>query len=272
MPDQLAVSHILAFVERHGYALLFFWVLLEQSAIPLPSVPLLLAAGALIRTGRLNALLAGACCAIAALSADTIWFQLGRHRGRRVLRLLCRVSLEPDSCVRQTENAFLKYGMSSLLVSKFIPGLNAVAAPLAGNSRSPYWRFLLYDIAGAFIWSGAYLALGYLFSEQLETMVAYALRMGSNLFLLVMALFGLWIGRKFIQRRRFLKQLDVARITPEELQARLNSGEDLFIVDLRNLLAEDPNLIPGATRISPEDLTARSQEIPRDREIILFCS
>jgi membrane protein DedA with SNARE-associated domain len=272
MPDQLAVSHILAFVERHGYALLFFWVLLEQSAIPLPSVPLLLAAGALIRTGRLNALLASACCAIAALIADNIWFQLGRRRGRRVLRLLCRVSLEPDSCVRQTENAFLKYGMSSLLVSKFIPGLNAVAAPLAGNSRSPYWRFLLFDSAGALIWSGAYLALGYLFSEQLETMVAYASRMGSNLLLLVVALFVLWIGWKFMQRRRFLRQLDVARITPEELRDRLNSGEDLFIVDLRNGLSEDPTLIPGATRMSPEDLAARREEIPLDREIILFCS
>src|SRR5207302_1737078 len=113
MPDHLAISHTIAFVERHGYALLFAWVLVEQSAIPLPSVPLLLAAGALIRTGRMHALAASASCVIAALIADTIWFQLGRHRGRRVLRLLSRVSLEPDSCVRQTENAFLKYGMSS---------------------------------------------------------------------------------------------------------------------------------------------------------------
>src|SRR5689334_25395702 len=107
--DHRAISQAVAFVERHGYLLLFLWVLVEQSAIPLPSVPLLLAAGALIRTGRLHALLASACCVIAALIADTIWFQLGRRRGRSVLRLLCRVSLEPDSCVRQTENAFLKY-------------------------------------------------------------------------------------------------------------------------------------------------------------------
>src|SRR5215467_853281 len=149
MSDHIAISHTIAFVERHGYALLFFWVLAEQSAIPIPSVPLLLAAGALMHTGKLNAFLAIVCCVIAALIADSVWFQLGRSRGRRVLRLLCRLSLEPDSCVRQTENAFLKYGMRSLLVSKFVPGLNAVAAPLAGNSRSPYWQFLLYDAAGA---------------------------------------------------------------------------------------------------------------------------
>jgi membrane protein DedA with SNARE-associated domain len=272
MPNQLAITQILVFVARHGYVLLFCWVLLEQSAIPLPSVPLLLAAGALIRSGRLNAPLAIACCVVAALMADTIWFQLGRSRGRRVLRLLCRVSLEPDSCVRQTENAFLKYGMSSLLVSKFIPGLNAVAAPLAGNSRSPYWRFVLYDSAGAIIWSGAYLTLGYLFSEQLETALGYASRMGSNLVLLVAAIFILWIGWKFVQRRRLLRELDVARITPEELSDRMNSGEDLFIVDLRSLVPESLSSIPGATRISPEDLAARHEEIPRDREIILFCS
>ncbi len=272
MSDHLAISHTIAFVERHGYALLFFWVLAEQSAIPLPSAPLLLAAGALIRTGRLHVLRATACCVIAALIADTIWFQLGRRRGRRVLRLLCRVSLEPDSCVRQTENAFLKYGMSSLLVSKFISGLNAVAAPLAGNSKAPYWRFLLYDGAGASIWSLTFLTAGYLFSEELERMVAYASRMGSGLLLLVVALFALWIGRKFIQRHRFLRQLDVARITPEELRDRLNAGEDLFIVDLRSRMSESPNLIPGAASILPEDLAARSQEIPRDRDIILFCS
>jgi membrane protein DedA with SNARE-associated domain len=272
MSDHLAMSHMIAFVERHGYALLFFWVLAEQSAIPVPSIPLLLAAGSLIRTGRLQLLPATTCCVVAALIADTIWFQLGRRRGRRVLRLLCRLSLEPDSCVRQTENAFLKYGMSSLLVSKFISGLNAVAAPLAGNSKAPYWRFLLYDSAGASIWSLTYLAVGYLFSEELERMVAYASRMGSGLLLLVVALFALWIGWKFIQRRRFLRQLDVARITPEELRDRLNAGEDLFIVDLRSRITESPNLIPGARSISPEDLAARSQEIPRDRDIILFCS
>ena len=131
---------------------------------------------------------------------------------------------------------------------------------------------LLYDAGGAAIWSGAYLALGYVFSEQLETLLAYVSQMGSGLLALVLVLTGLWIGRKWLQRERFLKQLRVDRITPEELRSRLNAGEDLFIVDLRSSLSGEPDLIPGAKRISPEDLTARGQEIPRDREIILFCS
>ena len=272
MFDHLDIVRTLDFVERHGYALLFLWVLAEQSAMPLPSVPLLLAAGTLIRSGRLNLLPAIFCCVIAAIIGDTIWFQLGRHRGRQVLKLLCRLSLEPDSCVRQTENSFVKFGMRALLISKFIPGLNTVAAPLAGHSKTSYLRFAVYDTAGALIWSGAYFAAGYLFSEQLETIVGYASGMGLNLFLLAALLLASWIGWKFIQRRRFLKRLAVARITPAELGEMLRAGEDLFIVDLRSGLVGEPDLIPGAIRVSPEELAAHSQEIPRDREIILFCS
>lgn len=272
MPDHQYVAQILALVERHGYALLFFWVLAEQSAIPLPSVPLLLAVGTLIQAGGLNVVSAILCCVIAALFADTLWFGLGKHRGRQVLRLVCRVSLEPDSCVRQTENAFVKYGMRSLLVSKFVPGLNSVAAPLAGHSGTQYLRFALYDVAGALVWSGTYICLGYLFSHELVRIAGFASRMGSSLVLLVITVFAGWIAWKWTQRRRFLKQLRVARITPAELQQRLSAGEELFVVDLRSGLYGEPALIPGAVRISPEDLTTRRQEIPRDREIVLFCS
>jgi hypothetical protein len=162
--------------------------------------------------------------------------------------------------------------MRALLISKFIPGLNTVAAPLAGHSRTSYVRFALYDAAGALIWAGAYFSIGYLFSEQLETIVGYASRMGLNLFLLAALLLASWIGWKFIQRRRFLKRLAVARITPTELQEMLTAGEELFIVDLRSGLAVEPAPIPGAIRVSPEELVLHSHEIPRDREIILFCS
>jgi hypothetical protein len=162
--------------------------------------------------------------------------------------------------------------MKSILIAKFIPGLNAVAAPLAGNSRTPFGRFLLYDAAGAALWSGFYIALGFLFSTQLEMLLDYASSMGSGLLLLVVALFALWIGRKYVQRQLFLKQLRGGRITAEELQEKLDAGEDLVIVDLRSGLPDDPPTIPGAIRLAAEELTARSREIPRDREIVLFCS
>ena len=269
--DHFNIGSTLSFVERHGYALLLGWVFAEQSAIPLPSIPLLLAAGALGRAGRLNLMLAIACCTVGAVIGDTIWFTLGKNRGRKVLALLCRISLEPDSCVRQTENAFAKHGLSALLVSKFIPGLNTVAPPMAGMSKISYGRFALYDIAGSILWSGSCVALGYLFSEQLETLFVYVSRTGLNLFFLIAALLALWIGWKFVQRRRFLRALDVARITPEELQERLNAREELFVIDLRASV-DEPELIPGAIRISPEEISAQSGRIPRDREIILFCS
>jgi membrane protein DedA with SNARE-associated domain len=270
--DQQALTETIRFVERHGYALLFGWVLAEQGAIPLPSIPLLLAAGSLARGGRLQFGLALAACVGAALVADMLWFELGRRRGTRVLRWLCRVSLEPDSCVRITENTFSKYGLRALLVSKFVPGLNAVAAPLAGNSGSPVGQFLFYDLTGAAIWSGTYLALGYIFSEQLETVLTYASGMGSGLLLLVVALFALWIGWKFLQRRRFLRNLNVARITPAELRGLLDSGQEPYIVDLRGSIDDDPSPIPHSVRLSIEDLSAGRHKIPRSHEIILFCT
>jgi membrane protein DedA with SNARE-associated domain len=268
----LAVTDAIQFVERHGYALLFSWVLAEQGAVPLPSIPLLVATGALVRTGRLNAAAAVACCVAGALLADSIWFHFGRYRGKRVLRFLCRVALEPDSCVRQTENAFVRFGLNTLLIAKFVPGLNAVAAPLAGDSGVGVVRFLVLDAAGVVIWSSTYIGLGYLFSDQLEMVLASVQRMGSGLSILVAGMFAAWIVWKFVQRRRFLKQLEGARISPEELRERIDAGEDLYIVDLRSGLDNDVSSIPGAIRLKAEELHANSRQIPRDREIILFCS
>ncbi|SPE41608.1 conserved membrane hypothetical protein [Candidatus Sulfopaludibacter sp. SbA3] len=268
----LAIATAIHFVERHGYALLFFWVLAEQGAVPIPSVPLLVAAGALVRTGRLHAVTAIACCVAGALVADAVWFHFGRSRGKRVLRFLCRISLEPDSCVRKTETAFLKYGLNTLLIAKFVPGLNAVAAPLAGDAGIGLVPFLVMDSLGVVVWSGAYIGVGYLFSNQLELALAYAQRLGSGFLILVIAVAALWILWKVIQRRRFLSELAGARITPEELLGRIDAGEDLYIVDLRSSLQHDDHSIPGAIRLSIDDLTAGAQQIPRDREIILFCS
>jgi len=266
------VAQAIQFLEQYGYSLLFLWVLAEQGALPIPSVPLLIAVGAVVRTGPLHAPSAIAACVAGALVADSVWFYLGRSRGKRVLRFLCRVSLEPDSCVRQTENAFLKHGLNTLLISKFIPGLNAVAAPLAGSSGVSILRFLAVDAVGAVIWSGTYLGLGYLFSDQLEVLLAYLQRLGSGFAVLLITLFAAWILWKLIQRRRFLKQLVAARITPEELRDRIDAGEDLYIVDLRGNPENDLQSVPGAVRMSAQDLTTQAVQVPRDREIILFCS
>ena len=266
------MGHTAEFVVRHGYALLFVWLLAEQGALPLPSVPLLLACGALARNGQLNPFLVLLSGMAACLLADNIWFQLGRRRGARILKFLCRIALEPDSCVRRTETPFEKYGVRSLLVAKFIPGLNAVAAPMAGSSGTTLGRFLWFDTLGVLIWMLTYCGLGYAFSDQLETVRFYALQMGSGLIGLLAALLTVWILGKFVQRQLFLRKLAVARITAEELRDKLDAGENLLIIDLRSALQAESSSIPGALRISTEELAERHGDIPRDRDVILLCS
>jgi membrane protein DedA with SNARE-associated domain len=263
---------MLDFVVRHGYALLFVWILAEQGALPLPSGPLLLACGALARDGRLSLHLIVLTGLVPCLIADNFWFMLGRRKGAKVLRFICRVSLEPDSCVRQTESVFLRYGVRSLLVAKFVPGLNAVSAPLAAISGASFARFVLFDTLGALIWILSYTGLGYLFSDQLDLVGDYAARMGSGVAVLAVGLLAAWIAWKYVQRQRFLKKLAVARITAPELKAKLDAGEQVVVVDVRSALESDDDAVPGALRIPLEDLETRHDDIPRDRDIILFCS
>ncbi|MGA2134860.1 MAG: VTT domain-containing protein [Bryobacteraceae bacterium] len=266
------MTHTIDFVVRHGYALVFLWVLLEQGGLPLPSLPLLLACGALARDGRLTAHWIVLTGVAGCMTADTFWYMLGRRRGAKILRLICRVSLEPDSCVRQTETAFLRYGSRSLLIAKFIPGLSAVSSPMAAIVGVPFGRFAAFDVAGALIWIGSYCALGWLFSGQLDRVGDIAARMGSGAAVLVIAPLAAWIAWKFIQRRRFLKKLAGSRITAEELRVKLDAGEEVVVVDVRSTLESDFDAVPGALRIPLEDLDARHADIPRDRDIILFCS
>lgn len=266
------MTHTLDFVVRHGYALLFFWILAEQGALPIPSAPLLLACGALAKDGRLTPQWIVLTGVAACLIADNFWFMLGRRRGATVLRFICRVALEPDSCVRQTETAYRRYGIRSLLVAKFVPGLNAVSAPLAAISGVSFGRFILFDTLGALIWIGAFTGLGYIFSDQLDKVGDFAARTGSGAVLLVVGLLAAWIGWKLLQRRRFLRKLVVARITPEELRRRLEAGEEIVIVDVRTAVESQTDSVPGALRIPLEDLDTRHGDIPRDRDIILFCS
>lgn len=266
------MTHTIDFVVRHGYALLFLWILAEQAALPLPSAPLLLACGALAKDGRLSSHLIVLTGLAACLIADNVWFMLGRRRGTRVLRFICRVSIEPDSCVRQTETVYQKYGSRSLLVAKFVPGLNAVSAPLAAISGLSFGRFILFDTCGALIWIGSFTGLGYIFSDQLDKVGDYAARMGSWVAVVVVGLLAAWIGWKYTQRRRFLKKLAVARITATELRAMLEAGEQVVVVDVRSALESEVDSVPGALRIPLEDLETRSGDIPRDRDIILFCS
>jgi membrane protein DedA with SNARE-associated domain len=264
----------LEFLLHHGYVVLLAWVFAEQVGLPIPSMPLLLAAGALAGTGRMSFFASLFCAVLAALAADMLWYQLGRRRGIKVLQFLCKISLEPDSCVRRTEGVFAKQGARSLLLAKFLPGLGTVAPPLAGifHMRAP--RFLLFDGLGSMLWAGTFLGLGYIFSGQIERIAEHLASLGGWLLVLIVAALASYISYKFIVRQRFLRELRIARITVDELKEKIDAGEELVIVDLRHSMdfEADPETIPGAFRMDAKELEEKNDRLPRDREVILYCT
>jgi membrane protein DedA with SNARE-associated domain len=268
------MHHTLEFVVRHGYVLLMAWVFAEQIGLPLPSLPLLLAAGALAGKGSLNFLVALFTCTLAAVTADSFWYALGRHKGIRVLQYLCKISLEPDSCVRRTEGLFSKRGAASLLLAKFVPGFGNVAPPLAGIFQMRFRRFLLFDALGAALWGCAYLGAGYLFSRQIEQITERAAYLGSWLAVLLIGALAAYILYKFIARHRFLRELRIGRITVDELKQKIDDREDIVIVDLRHSMdfEANPETIPGAFHFDAKELRESTAVLPPGREVILFCT
>jgi membrane protein DedA with SNARE-associated domain len=264
----------LEFLLHHGYVLLLAWVFAEQLGLPLPSMPLLLAAGALAGTGHLNFLASLFYVMLAAVAADSIWYQLGRRKGIKVLQLLCKISLEPDSCVRRTEGLFSKQGARSLLLAKFLPGLGTVAPPLAGIFHMRLRRFLLFDALGSLLWAVTFLGLGYIFSGQIERVAEQLASLGGSLLVFVFGAFAAYIAYKFAARQRFLRDLRISRITVEELKKKIDAGEELVIVDLRHSMdfEADPETIPGAFRMDAKELEEKDDRLPRDREVILYCT
>ena len=266
------------FFVGHAYAVLFLWVLIEQLGMPVPSVPLLLAAGTLSATHRISAATALAAVVAACLVSDSTWYLLGRRFGSRVIRLLCRLSLEASTCVARTEGYFVRRGAFTLLFAKFIPGLSTVSAPIAGQTGMPYIRFLGYDLSGTLFWSLSFLLAGRFFGDiakRSQAFFAVLSHFAAAVFILMVIGFFLY---RVIKQRRFLAQVRELRVGPEEVKAMIDGAESEaawpFIVDLRHPLdyLPDPRVLPGAVRIGPTELAARADSIPRDRDVILYCT
>jgi membrane protein DedA with SNARE-associated domain/rhodanese-related sulfurtransferase len=264
-------THILM---TYGYLLLFAWVLVEQLGVPLPATPVLMAAGALTAQHDLNFTLALAAGVVASIIADTTWFMVGRNYGHHVLRLLCKMSLEPTICVRKTQNSYGRRGNLTLLFAKFVPGLATVAPPVAGQNGMALGRFLFFDGMGAVLWVGAMLAGGRLFGDALKrdpSLLDWVGRFSGAL--LILGVIGFLLSRVY-RRRSFIKKLEKSRLEPVELKRQMDAGEPVFIVDLRHPLelVPDPYTLPGALHVSPEALAKRVGEIPRDRDVVLYCT
>jgi membrane protein DedA with SNARE-associated domain len=258
----------------YGYLLLFAWVLVEQLGVPLPATPVLLAAGALSAERQLSFWGALAASVAGAVIADSVWFRVGRRHGHHLLNLLCKLSLEPNTCVRRTQDSFTRRRGRMLMFAKFVPGLGALAAPVAGQNGMNAGAFLLYDGLGCTLWVGTLLLLGRWFGDLLKRdprVLNWAGRFSGAL--LILGVIGFFVGRLW-RRRTVLKKLAASRLEPEELKRQIEAGQPVYIIDLRHpleLLAE-PFTLPGAQHFAPDLLAAHHSEIPRDRDVVLYCT
>jgi membrane protein DedA with SNARE-associated domain/rhodanese-related sulfurtransferase len=265
------MNETIHFLTEHGALILFAVVFAEQIGLPLPALPFLIAAGALVGAGQMALGAALGSAILAALLGDQLWFELGRRRGRRVLTWLCRIALEPTSCVRRTEEFFARHGAPSLVVAKFVPGLSTIAPPLAGIVGLSVPRFLLYNSLGAVLWVGSGVGLGYLFTGQLEQALSLAASLGPTVGLILLGLVTGYVLYKALHRLRVERV--VPRLTVEQLAEKVATGEAPVIIDLRPHEARQvaPG-IPGALVLSYEELIAGHHDLPRDRDVILYCA
>ncbi|HEV7674228.1 MAG TPA: VTT domain-containing protein [Candidatus Angelobacter sp.] len=257
-------------VVGHPYLVLLASGFLERIGAPLLFSPVLVAAGALAAGGQLRFDVAVWIALATCLVGDTLWYEIGRKKGDRVLSMLCRISLEPDSCVRRSKVFFEKGSNRTLLFSKWLPGVSHVVPAVAGLSGIERQHFFVMNTAGSALWIIVLMLGGYLPVERLHVASA----VGPILFEASLVALALNVGIKYVQRRQFLKALYKLRITPEEVRQMLDTGEKIVILDLRHPLDSlaDERTLPGAIRVLPNEVTARANMLPRDEEIILYCT
>src|SRR6266550_6823750 len=262
------MSGLVELVIRYGVPLVFLNVLLEQLGVPVPAVPTLIVAGALSRNHQMSSTHVLVASVVASLIADWIWFMLGRRYGYRILKTLCKISLSPDSCVRDTESKFERWGLKSLLFAKFIPGFSTVAPPLAGAARQSTLAFLIYDAIGAAVWAGSAVALGRAFHRAIGRVILALENLGGWAVAIVAVVISIFIFFKWAQRQNFYKQLRMARVSVHELKELMDRGVHPLIVDARSETARkrEPRRIPTAVTLDVFD------SLGAGREIVVYCT
>ncbi len=267
------MSQLVDLLQTYGVLIVFGIVLVEQFGLPIPAFPILVVAGALSVDGDLSWQLCLASAVLACLICDMFWFRAGRFYGKRILRLLCKISLSPDSCVNQTEDRFRRFGAKSLLVSKFVPGFNTIAAPLSGAIGTHTRQFLAYSSTGAALWSGTGILLGIVFHDGVEELLGWLQTMGGTALSVLATMLVLFIAAKYVERRRHRARTAVPRIEIAELLALIDGGHDPVLIDARSLTAQGLEAaIPGAVVFQscvPDQLMAT---IDKNRHVVIYCS
>jgi membrane protein DedA with SNARE-associated domain/rhodanese-related sulfurtransferase len=265
---------LVSLLSQYGLAVVFANVLMEQIGLPIPAIPTLVVAGALAAEGKLSAPLLFVAALVACSLADVAWYIAGRRYGNGVMKLLCRISLTPDSCVSETQARFERWGVNALVIAKFIPGLATIAPPLAGATRIGWLSFLFFNTLGGILWVGAGLGGGMLLGPQMEALLTRLDNIGTSAGIVIVALFAAYIAFKWWERRRFFLMLRMARIGVDELYRLIDAGAAPLIVDVRSLTAQalQPQRIPGAMHVPLHAVDRHVKHLPRDREIILYCT
>jgi membrane protein DedA with SNARE-associated domain/rhodanese-related sulfurtransferase len=267
-------QELISNIGQYGVALVAANVLVEQIGVPVPAIPTLIVAGAVAADGQLPLPALFACSVAACLAADCGWYLVGQRYGTRVLKTLCKISLEPDSCVSQTQTRFERWGVNSLVIAKFVPGLAIIAPPMAGALRIGWLRFLILSSCGAALWVGSGLLAGVIFKAQIGRLLEHLSEYGSIAGAGVAILLAAYIAYKWWERSRFYKMMRMARISVADLYDLIQAGASPLIVDVRSITARtlEPRWIPGALHVPLQDVAHHLKELPRDRDIILYCN
>jgi membrane protein DedA with SNARE-associated domain len=261
-------------LARHGLTLVFVNVLLTQSGVPVPSMPMLIVAGAFVAQGQMSLAALALVTVTASLIGDTAWYLAGRRYGYRILRSLCRVAIEPDSCVKQTEGIFERWGAPSLMIAKYVPGFSTVAPPLAGTVQLGYAPFLAYSAVAAVLWAGLPVGLGIVFSGEVERALEWLEGMGTGAAAVIAAIVLLYLAVKWLERYLLIRLLRMVRIQVPELRGLLGGAERPLVLDVRSPTARklDPRKIPGAVAVDINMPELAVVAVPPDRDVVIYCS
>ncbi len=264
---------LLDLATQHGVAVVFLATLAARLGAPVPASAVLVVAGGLVAAGQLSLAAILGVAVLANLLGDGAWYYAGRRFGYRVMRLLCKVSMSPDTCVRRSETLITDWGGTSLLAAKFVPGVSVVAPPMAGALHMPLLRFTLFDALAGLVWTGVFVGLGWVFSEQIQAVLDAMANAGAVGGALLVALVIIGVGVRWWRRRSALRDLNAERITVDELRALLAGEDTPIVIDVRSEAATtiDPRRIPGALPLHPEGIERHVPQLPRDRQIVLYC-
>jgi membrane protein DedA with SNARE-associated domain/rhodanese-related sulfurtransferase len=269
----LPVQQIAYILEHYGLAAVFLSVLLDQGGLPVPSYPVLLFAGALSLSGGAPVPAVIAAAVVASLLADSAWYFAGARMGRRVLSLLCRFTLSPDTCVRQTEGMFGRVGPWTLLFAKFVPGLGYVSVALSGITRVSLPLFLALDAVGAAIYVSLPVVLGRIFHNAISAVLATLVHLGEYGLLLLAAALALYLALRYVERQLFIRRMRMDRISVDELARMIDEGLNPVIFDVRHADTRSRDgIIPGAVGAHATDILAMLEDYPRDAEIVVYCA